>query len=742
MSTSTARRLLTFGLVWALLASAGGQAAAAPAGEDWTHQRLRDSLGALHAGVEAGVAAGRLDEEAIRARSTELVRAVLAEGTVRLRADAINGVLDVANRLDSRGELLTALSDLGYGLDLSGGDTTDLTPLLFTLGNLEKARGDQQAARMWFDSTVALLHGPHTPLFVAAAAKLNGGLAREEGRYAEGLRHIRLAASILDTTDAEPAETLHMLSTHAAALVDAGGDLDEALRLSTAAYEGLNADSVVRREWTYAYIIYLDHAYVLAAAERAPEALAAMREALALTELRGDRPSQSFIHLKLARLQSAIGDYRQAEASALRALRLFEELAHDSHLAEAHELLEELYERNDATLRQALHHAREAHRMRLAASEDARAEGLLALRNDHRRATAEHRAQLAEQAAATAALRHASVAAQRTSLLTAVLLACGILAFVLYRLRARRRHGARLEALVEERTAQLAAHARELESRSCKLDASNRELERFAFIASHDLKTPLRNVTSFLGLIDRRMPPEARPALGEYVELARGYARKMHALVTDVLEFSRLNDDLEGLSEVVDLRALCLELVAERTGGRGDVAVSVVGAATLQAPPVFLRQVVGNLVDNGLKYNESPLPRVTVELRGQTDAAGADGVEVRVRDNGIGIAPEYHGYVFELFRRLHTDDVYTGTGLGLATCAKVVRRMGGRIDLESAPGEGSTFVVWLPVNAGVAAQSSNRMPTPGSRASSSSPMASAGVSTPPPVQECASDSVD
>ena len=657
----------------------------------WTVEAVRDSFALVHAPLNAAVADGtERDEELVRALLRRVVGQLLASGVPRAQADAVNGGLDVANRLKTRQAALREISELAYGADLHQSADTDVTPLLFAFGNLEKALGDAQAAQMWFDSTMSHRHGAHTPLAVAAAAKLGGGIDMEAGDYAAALPKLRLAKSVLDTTVADAFERFHLDGVLAAAIVDAGGDLDEAQRLSAAAYDGMETDSIART-WTYAYLVYLDRAKVLVAAGRGPEGLRVMREGLALVRHRGDEPSEAFIHLKLAELQLSIDAPAGAEASALEALAAFEALGHTSHLAEAHGYLAAIYERDAATLPKAVHHLRECHRLQLARSTAARAEGLLALQNDHRREQAEQKALLAEQATAAAELERSSVKAQRTSLLAGLLLIGGLLAFVVHRLRERRRHGAELAALVDERTAELAARTAELEQRTRRLQASNQELERFAFIASHDLKTPLRNVTSFLGLIDRRMPDTARPVLGEYVELAKGYAKKMHALVTDVLEFSRLNDDVAGLCEVVDLRALCLEVAAARGSGEGDVSVAVLGAASAYLPPVFVRQIVGNLIDNGLKYNESSVRRVTVEL-----AADGDGVQVRVRDNGIGIAEEYHGYVFELFKRLHTEDVYTGTGLGLASCAKIVERMGGRIELESAPGQGSTFTVTLP----------------------------------------------
>ena len=682
-------------LLLACLAAAWSSAQV-PVAEAWPTAAIRDSFARVHAHIDAAVASGSRDEEVIRGRLTRLVDAVLASGIPRAQADVINEALGVANRLDSRHEVLQALSAAGYRLDLSGAQQQDLTPLLFTLGNLEKANGDLQAAQLWFDSTAALLHGRHTPLYVAAAAKLSGGIDREQGRPAAALTKLRLAKSVLDTTEAQAFEAPHLDSELALAIVDAGAGLDEALALSSAAYATMVGDAAVRDSWTYSYLVYLNHAGVLHAAGRTRDGLRVMREALALVEARGDRPSEGYIRMRMARHQLALGDLAGTERSALAALAIFEDLRHDSHLAEAHGYLRQVYAATPATLRKSLDHAEEAHRIELALLEADRAESLLALRNDHRRESAEQRAVIATQAAERAELESARVQAQRTTLLLAVVFIAGVLAFVAYRLRARHRLNAQLEVLVTQRTAELAERTAQLEERTRKLQASNHELERFAFIASHDLKTPLRNVTSFLGLIERRMPAEARAAVGEYVQLAIGYAKKMHMLVSDVLEFSQLNDcDDDAPAEVCDLRALCETLATDYAATAVGAQVTVLGAARTAAPQRLVRQVLTNLLDNALKFNESTVKRVAFEL---APAGSGGGVCVRVRDNGIGIAPEYHDYVFELFRRLHTDDVYAGTGLGLASCAKLVERMGGTLTLDSALGRGSTFCVQLPAS--------------------------------------------
>ena len=271
-----------------------------------------------------------------------------------------------------------------------------------------------------------------------------------------------------------------------------------------------------------------------------------------------------------------------------------------------------------------------------------------------------------------------------------LLLAIG---FLVYRARSRARTAAELQRLVEERTVELRERGERLEAQTRRLSESNAELERFAYIASHDLKTPLRNITSFLGLIRRRLPADARAVVAEYLEIAVGNARHMNDLITDVLEFSRVNADLGALAQAtrvsVTVEAVRQNLHAELTAR--NAAVETVGDATVVLPKGALDQLLGNLVTNGIKYNRSPRPLVRVV----TEDLG-ERVRIAVTDNGIGIDPAYHEHVFEVFRRLHTGDEYAGTGVGLASCRKIALRLGGRITVESRVGEGSTFLLDLP----------------------------------------------
>ncbi|MFK8057285.1 MAG: ATP-binding protein [Saprospiraceae bacterium] len=257
--------------------------------------------------------------------------------------------------------------------------------------------------------------------------------------------------------------------------------------------------------------------------------------------------------------------------------------------------------------------------------------------------------------------------------------------FIIYsRLRRKRDIQLQLESEVARRTEALSLQAE-------RVRESNEELERFAYIASHDLKTPIRNVVSFLNLIERRLPKGQDESLSEFIQIASENAQQMHHLINDVLEFSKLNSDSETLSETFELGQE-VEKYANRLSNE-NVDISVKGGASINAPRLMVMQVVQNLIENGVKYNTSADAKIDVSI------AEVDGyVTCQVQDNGIGIDPQYKERIFELFKRLHTSDQYEGTGLGLALCKKIVDRFDGEIAVESNPGEGSVFTVKLPTN--------------------------------------------
>jgi len=296
------------------------------------------------------------------------------------------------------------------------------------------------------------------------------------------------------------------------------------------------------------------------------------------------------------------------------------------------------------------------------------------------------------------ALAKAVLKRQQSERLSMAGIICSLLllvSFVYYRAVTRKQLTRELQAQVNERTAVLRQNSKRLETQAEKLKESNAELERFAYIASHDLKTPLRNVTSFLGLIRRRLPVESRALVREYLDVALVNAHQMNELVTDVLEFSRINISTEAEVGPVKISAVIASIKAqiEEELHKRNAQIHLEGDAELVLPKGSLAKIMGNLISNGLKYNESDAPLVKIFATKMDDR-----VRITVNDNGIGIAPEYHERVFEVFKRLHTVDKYSGSGVGLAACRKMTLLLGGSIRLDSKLGEGATFHIDLPIN--------------------------------------------
>lgn len=232
----------------------------------------------------------------------------------------------------------------------------------------------------------------------------------------------------------------------------------------------------------------------------------------------------------------------------------------------------------------------------------------------------------------------------------------------------------------------------DLQASQTELARSNEELERFAFLASHDLQQPLRTVNGFLQLLELRHGDELKGRAREYVEYALRGTRQMSTLIDDLLTYSRAgrNDrapENVSLDQVWDAAVEQLQAIIEESGAtvtRGDLP-------TISADRGQMTQVFANLIGNGVKYRGDAPPEVHAEARWV-----ADGWEVSIRDNGIGIDPKDHDKIFGMFRRLHGDDRFEGTGLGLALVKRIVESTGGTIRVESEVGEGSTFVVRLP----------------------------------------------
>jgi light-regulated signal transduction histidine kinase (bacteriophytochrome) len=223
---------------------------------------------------------------------------------------------------------------------------------------------------------------------------------------------------------------------------------------------------------------------------------------------------------------------------------------------------------------------------------------------------------------------------------------------------------------------------RRLDEQARDLERSNRDLEQFAYVASHDLQEPLRKVSSFCQLLQRRYGGQLDERADQYIAFATDGAQRMQRLINDLLAFSRVGRTTAGF-EAVDLGQIALAAAAqlEATREELDGRIVVGDLPEVQGDPVLLRQLLFNLFGNGLKFRR---PDVAPEVRIEAHRDGDDW-EFAVTDNGIGVESEYAEKIFVIFQRLHGREVYTGTGIGLALVKKIVEFHGGRVWLDTTP---------------------------------------------------------
>lgn len=228
----------------------------------------------------------------------------------------------------------------------------------------------------------------------------------------------------------------------------------------------------------------------------------------------------------------------------------------------------------------------------------------------------------------------------------------------------------------------------QLEEQARELKATNKELENFASVASHDLKEPLRMIRSFMELLQKRYADDLDENARQYIHFAVDGSKRMTNLINDLLEFSRVGRIYTEFEEI-NMQDLLDEIVLhykpqiEESGAEINIGEMPV----IEAEPTSMKLIFQNLISNAIKYQkEGASPKIDI----QSSETESDW-KFSISDNGIGIPDEYKEQVFQLFKRLHSVDEFPGSGMGLATCKKIIEQHGGTIWVESEPGEGSTF---------------------------------------------------
>ncbi|MFK7948773.1 MAG: ATP-binding protein [Saprospiraceae bacterium] len=263
--------------------------------------------------------------------------------------------------------------------------------------------------------------------------------------------------------------------------------------------------------------------------------------------------------------------------------------------------------------------------------------------------------------------------------LIAFLLIVGIAVFLWYQSHQRKKYNIVLEQKVAERTKDL--------------EQANYELRTFNYIASHDIKEPIRVIGGYAGLIFKRLPNDLKENLGDYFDTIKRSTKQLYTLIEDFAYYSTLSKD-EGIkTEPVDLNSLTYNVIDNLQESivkyNGEVVIE--DLPTINSNNTFLFTALKNLIENGLKYNESKTPTVKVSYSKTENYH-----QIIVSDNGIGIDENYHKKIFEMFKLLHNRGAYEGSGIGLAIVKLSVEKLGGRVEVESEVGKGTRFMLQLP----------------------------------------------
>ncbi len=228
---------------------------------------------------------------------------------------------------------------------------------------------------------------------------------------------------------------------------------------------------------------------------------------------------------------------------------------------------------------------------------------------------------------------------------------------------------------------------RKIEQKNKELTAINQELENFAYVASHDLQEPLRTIASFIQILDKRYGQTLDEDGQQFMGFVVDGAKRMQLLIRDLLEYSRVNR-FNTDYEKVDLNEVfeTVNRVLKEKIDDSDAVLLAENLPVIQGNKIQLTQVFQNMVDNAIKFRGKSKPEVTITVEEQLGKW-----LICVKDNGIGISPEYFQRIFVIFQRLHTREEYSGTGIGLALCKKIIERHGGEIWVESGKRKGTTF---------------------------------------------------
>ncbi|MBB1310610.1 CHASE3 domain-containing protein [Pseudoalteromonas sp. SR41-8] len=287
---------------------------------------------------------------------------------------------------------------------------------------------------------------------------------------------------------------------------------------------------------------------------------------------------------------------------------------------------------------------------------------------------------------------------------TSALLILGMFMLTRINLHTAAKYQQELEYQNETLASKVTERTQELTLYSDELSRSNRELEEFAFVASHDLQEPLRKIQAFSDRLETMFKDELGEKGVDYIARMKNAAQRMSNLINDLLEFSRVTTRGKDFADT-DLKQVLDDVLSdlEIAIKESNAQVNVGEMPVIQADLSQMQQLFLNLISNAVKFRRPDVaPIITIEYQHHTEFNDDYNTElewqiITVKDNGIGFAPEYTDKIFVPFQRLHGRSQYKGTGIGLSVCRRIVERHGGTIAAQSETGEGATFIIKLPV---------------------------------------------
>lgn len=322
----------------------------------------------------------------------------------------------------------------------------------------------------------------------------------------------------------------------------------------------------------------------------------------------------------------------------------------------------------------------------------ARKDSLARVKTKEKIANSEYKHQLLQNEQENELLKIKNESSQKMSILaTAVALLLLLVALLsLFAYRKSRNYNETLEEAIAERT-------KELEKSNKDLAKSNEELERFAYITSHDLKTPLLNIISFTELLEKQIELYDDEKAHKYLTFVKKGGKRLNNIITDTLEYSRLSYvEKESRIENINLNTTLTKVqnsISEYIEEKNAHIIIQDDVPSIKANAYSIFLLFQNLLENSIKYNESDTP--TVKIYAKENQASTS---IFLEDNGIGIEEKFHEKIFVMFSRLHNHSKYEGSGLGLSICKKIVEQLNGEIHLHSEIGKGSIFEIQLPAD--------------------------------------------